>query len=390
MTSRSNTWTQPCAAYVHVPFCLSKCHYCDFNSYPGMESLFDAYVRAVLTEIDRERVPPEAPPLETVYVGGGTPTLLAPSALAALLRALADKFGLSDIAEVSVEANPGTVDVSGLASLRAAGFNRISIGVQSLDDGFLGRLGRVHTGQQAVDAFRAARSAGFENVSLDLIFALPGQSLSQWINTLETAVSLGPEHISAYELTIEEGTRFGEIYAQGSPDLPSEEEQLRMYEAACDVLSPAGYERYEVSNYARPGFTCRHNMAYWRNEPYYGFGAGATGCVDGVRAKRVSDPAEYVQALSRGVSVIESWEKLEGKAALAETVIQWLRLTEGINLSEFADRFGAQLPSVFPDQVSKLVHRGLLEMDQSHLRVTGQGLLLLNIVASEFLPEHPS
>jgi oxygen-independent coproporphyrinogen III oxidase len=395
----------PRAAYVHVPFCVSKCHYCDFNSYPGLHDIFEPYVHALIAEIARSQ---PGPTLETIFLGGGTPTVLPASSLISILSALRGAFGLDPDAEVTIEANPGTARAPDLANLRAAGFNRISLGIQSFDDSFLRRIGRAHTAAQAREAYESARLAGFDNVSLDLIFALPGQTISHWAATLDAAVALRPEHISTYELTIEEGTRFAQLRVGGSGassvpsqehrrkhaersrstrlDLPPEDDQIAMYELAIDRLTCAGYEHYEVSNFAVPGFRCRHNLTYWRNDPYLGFGAGATSYLNGVRAKRIADPRGYVDAIQTGGDAIESSENLTGRALLAETIIQGIRLLDGIDLADFTARTAADLLAEFGDEVTRLRDRGLIEVDGAVLRATRQGLLLLNDVASEFLP----
>jgi oxygen-independent coproporphyrinogen-3 oxidase len=372
-----NQTAQPLAAYVHVPFCVSKCHYCDFNSRAGLDDLFEPYVRAVVREIDRASI---SHPLDTVYVGGGTPTILPASRLLAILSRIPLAVG----AEVTVEANPGTVDEESLRELRDGGFNRISIGVQSFDDAFLNQIGRTHTAAQALEAYESARSAGFENVGLDLIFALPGQTLQHWETAVNEAVELGPEHISTYELTIEEGTRFGEMCAAGELDLPSEEDQLAMYELVIARLSRAGYEHYEVSNFALPGFRGRHNLTYWRNQPYFGFGAGSTSYVNGVRARRISGVETYIDEIQAGRDAIEFTERLTGRALVAETIIQGLRLLDGIDLNDFLRRTGCSLTDQFADEIERLSRRGLVAVAGSRLTLTHQGLLLLNDVSSEF------
>lgn len=318
--------SEPRSAYVHVPFCISKCHYCDFNSYAGLESLFPRYVDAVVREIESSRS--AGAPLNTAYFGGGTPTVLPVPMVQRLLLALGRRFGFAGGAEITIEANPGTVDEARLRELRAVGFNRLSLGVQSFDDSLLSTIGRVHTSREALEAFQAARRAGFADIGLDLIFALPGQSVDRWERTLEIAIALEPQHVSTYELTIEHGTRFARMLSDGVLDLPSEDEQVEMYELAIHKLENAGYAHYEVSNFSLPGFRCRHNIVYWRNEPHLAFGAGATSYVDGVRAARFCDPAAYIEAVENGRSYIESSESLGGRARLAETVIQGLRMLE--------------------------------------------------------------
>ncbi|MCL5103229.1 MAG: radical SAM family heme chaperone HemW [Armatimonadetes bacterium] len=390
---------EPRAAYVHVPFCVSKCHYCEFNSYPDQELIFGDYVEALILEIQNSgkqraesreqmegggkreaecREPDEWPPLESVYIGGGTPTVLPADRLGNIVGALKATFGFSSDIEATLEANPGTVDESKFARLRGLDFKRLSLGVQSLDDDFLSKIGRAHTTAQAVEAYGAARRAGFDNISIDLMFALPGQTLSHWENTLDQAAALNPEHISLYELSIEEGTRFAELCARGALDLPDEDVQLDMYEMAISKLANAGFEHYEVSNFARPGFRCEHNQVYWRNEPYYGFGAGATSYVCGDRARRVANPSKYIAAMRAGTDAIEFSERLEGRAQLAETIIQGLRMLDGVSLS-------ATAANEFAGQIANLQSRGLLELSHGHLKVTHRGLLLLNDVSREFL-----
>lgn len=375
----------PAAAYIHIPFCISKCHYCEFNSYPGMESIFAQYTQALITEIENIPQPSPARPLETVYFGGGTPTLLPADYLLDILSAVRASFRLADDAEITLEANPGTVDETKLAQLRRDSFNRLSVGVQSFDDEFLAKIGRAHSREQAIEAYHAARRAGFGNIGIDLIFALPGQTLDHWRSSLDTAISLGCEHVSLYELTIEEGTRFAEMCAQGKLDLPDEDLQTDMYEMAISKLTQAGFEHYEVSNFARPGYRSRHNQVYWRNEPYYGFGAGATSCVDGTRARRLADPRAYITAVCSESDAIESSEHLAGRAILAETIIQGLRMLDGIDVSAIDSAYCTDLALEFETEIARLKQRGLLEEIDGHFRVTHQGLLLLNDVAGEFV-----
>jgi oxygen-independent coproporphyrinogen-3 oxidase len=386
---------RPKAAYIHIPFCVSKCWYCDFSSYPGLEPIFQDYVRALISEIERPtNFPPceggteggEARPgLDTVYFGGGTPTVLSSPDLSAILGAIRGSLGIAEAAEVTIEANPGTVDEAKLRDLREAGFNRLSLGVQSLDDEFLRAMGRVHTRAQALRAYDAARRAGFANVGIDLIFALPGQTLAHWSNTLDSAIGLAPEHVSLYELSIEEGTRFAQLCAEGKLPATDEDAQLAMYELAIDKLTGAGYEHYEVSNFARPGFRSRHNTVYWLNEPYYGFGAGASSCVSGTRARRIASPSDYISAIDSDSDAIEFSETLEPRARLGETIVQGLRMLEGVELARVRRETGFDVLREFAAQIASLRERGLIEVADGHLRVTHAGLLLLNDVSREFV-----
>jgi oxygen-independent coproporphyrinogen-3 oxidase len=338
-----------------------------------MESLYGRYVRTVTTEIERAGAH-RGELLDSVYVGGGTPTVLSVPNLGKILASVERDLGLSEDAEITLEANPGTVDESRFSQLRCLGFNRLSIGVQSLDDEFLTVLGRVHTAQQAIEAYTAARHSGFDNISIDLIFGLPGQTLSHWKNTLDSALRLAPEHISLYELTVEDGTRLAEMCALDKLSLPEEDLQIEMYELAIEKLNVAGFKHYEVSNFARPGFRCRHNQVYWRNEPYYGFGAGATSYVLGDRSVRLRDPLRYIDAIESGADAIESTEHLTGRALLAETLIQGLRMLEGV-----------EVPECFAEEIARLESRGFVERAASRIRVTRKGLLLLNDVSEELL-----
>lgn len=383
----------PRSAYIHIPFCVSKCIYCDFNSYDGLEYLFDDYVRALLREIEQtaSRVKPYSceakadTSLSSVYFGGGTPTLLPADSLGTILRTLAVCFGVESDAEITVEANPESVNAHKLEQLRSMGFNRISLGVQSFDDAMLLRLGRAHRAEQALKAYHEARSAGFRAVSIDLMFALPYQSLDHWRSEIEMALALHPEHMSLYELTVEPGTRLDSLHKSGEVVLPDEETKLEMYETAISELTSAGYEHYEVSNFALPGFRCRHNQVYWRNEPFYGFGAGATSYLDGVRSRRLSDPREYVRAVFSDNDPLEYSEQLTGRALLGETIMLGLRMLDGVSFERLRTSTGLDPVTEFRNELASLVERGLVEIAGDRLRVTHRGLLLLNDVSEMFV-----
>lgn len=376
-------FTPACAAYVHIPFCRAKCFYCDFNSYPGMEEQFMPYVEAIIREITSAE--PGNSPLDTVYLGGGTPTVLASAALSRILAVLDDHLGLDDNPEVTIEANPGTVDEPTLLEIRQAGFNRLSIGVQSFDDAILSGIGRIHSSNDAREAFNMGRRAGFDNISIDLMYALPGQTISDWQRTLEAALSLNPEHISLYELTVEEGTVLGNLRNKCLIRLPDEDLQIDMYMLAINTLTSAGYEHYEVSNFALPGSRSRHNMTYWRNEPYYGFGAGASGYIAGIRYMNTKAPAAYIESLRSGKSVVETSETLSGRQEMGETVMLGLRMLDGMDLIAFTARFGISLEEAYPTELATLKEKGLIESTKSTLRLTPAGLLISNEVAVEFL-----
>ena len=392
--------------YIHIPFCKRKCPYCDFNSYAGLDALQIPYVEALTAEMSwlaRQR----EWQVNTVFIGGGTPTVLPLSLLTQVLNAVQARFQVPAGAEITVEANPGTVDETYLAGLRAAGVNRLSLGVQSFHDDELRLLGRIHTAAESKAAFRAARRAGFQNVNLDLIYGLPEQPLERWRVTLEQALSLSPEHLSLYCLTVEEGTPFAEWVARGDLAQPDDDLAAEMYELAGEMLK-ADYFHYEVSNWARrtmsdPQFTichshfiCQHNVVYWRNEAYLGLGAGAHSSWEGRRWHNQLSPRSYVARMAaqgKGDAlwespVVEGVEVIGESLAMGETMMLGLRLLEeGVPLARFSERFGRSLLDVYRDEVAVLQGEGLLEQGPECVRLTRRGWLLGNQVFARFLPD---
>lgn len=369
--------------YIHVPFCQAKCSYCDFNSYPGLEALYEDYVQALGCEL--EMAAPMG--LRTVYVGGGTPTVLPVEVLSRILQMVST--GLVADAEVSIEANPGTVDSRQLAHLRAAGVTRLSFGVQSFSDRELRLLGRTHTAEEARHTFQQARSAAFDNINLDLIYGLPGQSLDAWRATLEQALALQPEHLSLYALTVESDTPLSLRIAQGVVPDPDPDLAAEMYEQAQASLAQAGYEHYEISNWAREDrFRCRHNLVYWRNESYLGIGAGAHSWVGRRRWANVAAPAEYVSRLLEGRRLAESAEPIGLDLEMGETMMMGLRLvTEGVEFRRFQARFGVDLLAHYADELADLRELGLITTDHERVQLTGRGRLLGNQAFLRFLPD---
>lgn len=386
---------RPVSLYVHIPYCPQKCGYCDFNSYAfSQREDHEAYVDALEREMAlwAARLGPDVT-VPTVFIGGGTPTLLPAGLLERVIRRVFDFFPVQPGAEFTLEANPGTVDVADdkLARARAAGANRISFGVQAFQDHLLRRLGRVHTVEEVYQAVAAARAAGFANLNLDLMYGLPGQTPADFRESLGRAVALGPEHISAYSLILEEGTGFWRLHQQGLLPLPDEDTEEEMDRLARELLPAAGYERYEISNYARPGFRCRHNLVYWRNGEYLGLGAGAHSCLqlDPPLVRRFWNeyrPADYVAALRAGRLPVAGGEDVDLPGQMAETVILGLRTLDGVDAAAFAARFGRTLDQVYGPVAEGLVRRGLLETGGDAWRLTPRGLRLANQVWSEFLP----
>lgn len=381
------TTSRPRAVYIHIPFCAKHCAYCDFNTYveKAQSSLVRETVDAICRDIERADKPEAGHLISTIFFGGGTPTFLNGAQLGRILETVRACFPIAPDAEISSEANPGSSDVEKFAAMREAGFNRLSIGAQAFDDGLLTALDRFHTAGEAERALAAAREAGFTNLNLDLMFGLPTQRLSLWQATLDRALSARTEHLSLYALTLEPGTRFERLRAGGKLDLPDEDAELAMYEDALATLTAAGYEHYEISNVARPGFRCRHNLVYWHNEEYFGFGPGAVSYIAGRRWKRERLPARYVQKVNAGEDLAVESESLDTEGTLGETVMLGLRLRDGLPLQRLRDRFGIEPRTHFAPQIAELSERGFLTLENDTLRLTHRGLLFANDVLSEFL-----
>jgi len=371
------------AIYIHIPFCVRRCTYCNFNTYAGLESLIPDYIEAVRKEIERA---PETRAL-TLYFGGGTPSLLPPTQVEALLTTVRRRFGLPPGAEVTLEANPGTVDPDRLRRFRDLGINRLSLGVQSAYDDELRLLGRLHTWTEAVETVHAAREAGFDNLNLDFIYGLPDQTLGRWRATLEAALRLEPNHLSLYALTVEEGTPLANCIARGDLPPPDDDLAAEMYELAEEILTEAGYVHYEISNWAQPSYECRHNLTYWHNEPYLGFSAGAASWWAGRRWTYVRHPAEYIARVGRGESPVDEAETIPKKLEMGETMMMGLRLTEGVSDARFRRRFGIGLGDVYGDELAEMQRLGLLTWDGKAARLTRRGRLLGNQVFQRFLTD---
>ena len=386
--------------YIHIPFCIRKCLYCDFLSAPSTPDCIEQYVRALEAEIrfspDLNGLTaaeiPDDPEIQvdTVFLGGGTPSLLTPDQLERILTAVRESYRVQDGAEISMEVNPGTADLDKLRDFRAAGINRLSIGVQSVDDAELALLGRIHRAGQAEKIFREARRAGFDNINIDLMSALPGQTADRWEQNLRTVCEWGPEHISAYSLIIEEGTPFAEM---DLPPLPSEEEDRLMYHRTQTVLAEYGYQRYEISNYARPGRACRHNCGYWTGHEYLGLGLGASSLIGDRRFKVTASMPEYLRRIRLADSgeikdpahYYEEIQQLTLRDRMEEFMFLGLRMTEGVSEAEFRRRFGNPVDAVYGPLLARHTDGGLLERTGDRIRLTEKGLDLANYVMSDFI-----
>ena len=376
--------------YLHIPFCQSKCPYCAFVSREGNERARSTYVTLLLEEMRltcEESASQQL--LDSVYLGGGTPSLLTPQQVAQLLERIDKLYGLPNSTEITLEANPGTVDFQRLAGFRSAGINRLSIGVQSFDDRMLVALGRIHTAQQACDTVAIARKAGFNNIGIDLIHTLPGQTMEMWRSDLEQALQLMPEHLSVYGLAIEEGTPFAARYDDNNPLLPDDDLSADMFETADALLTTGGFEHYEIANYARPGFRARHNSGYWKRDHYLGLGTGAHSFLHngeyGIRFSNTPDLDEYSAEIRRKKLPRREQHILSREDAQAEFMFLGLRMSNGVTFKSFAQEFGVTLEKLFARQLHELATNGLLLVDANSVRLTLRGMLLSNHVFSQFL-----
>lgn len=379
------------ALYLHIPFCLSKCHYCSFSSCAGGKELYGPYVAALMTELTRlaetksERPGTRTPGLETLFVGGGTPTCLPSELLQGVIHSSLALFGAATDAEVSVEANPGTVDLPYLESLLQVGVNRLSLGVQSFDNLELELIGRAHNEQGACAAVKAARTAGFDNINLDLMYGLPGQTPDSWRRTLEKGLSFLPEHLSLYQLTIEPETPFHTLVENNNIKLPVEEEIIQMDAITAELCSSVGLHQYEISNYAIKKNECRHNINYWRNDDYLAAGASAVSCTRGLRERRIADPALYIERIKRQESVVIERENLSREDSFRETVIMGLRMVQGVSRSALYERYTLDLEAYYGATLAKLLDLGFLELTATHLRITSKGWPLSNQIMAELV-----
>jgi oxygen-independent coproporphyrinogen-3 oxidase len=384
---------EPFSLYIHIPYCISKCPYCDFNSHVVAEIPEQNYTSALLDELHHYAVGPDwrGRRIRSIFFGGGTPSTFQASSIGLLLERTAALFNVDAHCEITLEANPGTVDVANFFGYRAAGVNRISVGVQSFNSRLLKFLGRAHSAKEAEKALTIVKDAAFDNFSLDLIYANPGQTLRDLEEDLDTALSFKSPHLSAYNLTIEEGTPFHHEYRCGKFKLLHEEEEIAMAELIEQRLSDAGLERYEISNYARPGFYSRHNVNYWQSGDYLGIGAGAHSYQgvynDGIYGQRwwnEKTPARYIKIIKETGQAVTDAEQSNLTRAAGEYMFSGLRLTAGVSLKGFAARFGKSMLELYP-AISSWVSEGLMEIQGEHLRLSRRGLLVANLIFIHFI-----
>ena len=384
-TGRTGEWRADpgLGIYVHIPFCRHRCHYCDFNTYEGQDALHVRYIDALIAHVGRARH--ETRPATSVFFGGGTPTLLPARELGRVLDAIRKRIGIVADAEITVEANPETVDERAFGELLEAGFNRFSIGVQSLVPHVLAGLGRTHSPARALAAVRAARAAGVEDLNLDLIYGSPWEGTDDWVTSLEGAVEAGPDHLSAYALTVEDGTPLATLVATGRVPDVDPDVQADRHGIACDLLAAAGFDRYEISNWARPGRASRHNTLYWCAGDYQAFGAGAHGHLEGRRYWLVRLPRDYCAAVERGRNPEAGAESLDPDRRAAEALVLGLRLASGVDTRAFGARFGASCLASRSGALRGLAGAGLVEIEGESIRLSGRGTLLASEVGAALL-----
>lgn len=366
--------------YIHIPFCKSKCGYCDFNSYAGKEELIEPYFNALNKEITLMSKK-YGGAVDTIYFGGGTPTAVATKHICEILNTIRNDFEQCSVCEITTECNPGTVGYNELCELYNGGINRLSIGLQSTDNLCLKVLGRIHTFEDFDKCFYNARRAGFNNISLDLMYGLPDQTVDNWTKTLKSAVNFNPEHISAYALKIEEGTPF----ANAKLNLPDDDTVADMYEQSVQILGDGEYGRYEISNFSKKGFESRHNLKYWQCDNFIGLGAGAFSCVNGVRFANVSDIEEYIDCVNKKASAEIYREELADFDKMSEFVFLGLRLENGISEKEFQNRFNLNIDEVFGKQIEKYVKTEFLIRENGQIRLSDKGFFVSNMILADFV-----
>ena len=370
--------------YIHIPFCVRKCLYCDFLSFAADDKTKEKYIEALCTElmfIGKERCKAS---LSSVFIGGGTPSALPAELIVRVMECVKENFTLDSDAEVTIECNPGTVDEDKMKAYFACGINRISFGLQSVHDEELKKLGRIHTFDDFLKSYEAAVKAGFNNINVDLMSDIPGQSVASWTETLKTICELkpAPVHISAYSLIVEEGTPFADMAEEGKLDIPDEDTDREMYHMTSKILSQYGYERYEISNYAKPGHECRHNLGYWTGVEYYGAGLGAASYYGGCRFTNTPDMPVY---MGDPIDSFKLDEKLTNADKMSEFMILGLRLTKGVDSAEFKERFCRNIPDVYGREIERFKEEGLLIEEDGRIRLTENGLDIANHVMQAFI-----
>ncbi|WP_195429569.1 radical SAM family heme chaperone HemW [Clostridium sp. D46t1_190503_E9] len=369
------------ALYIHIPFCKQKCFYCDFPSYASLDHLKDDYVEALCKEIEEKVIDYK---IKSIFIGGGTPSYLETNQIYKLLKTIS-KLNLTENMEFTMECNPGALEKEKLETMLRGGVNRISMGLQAVQNSLLKDIGRIHSFKQFEENFNLAREVGFKNINVDLMFGLPNQKVDEWKESLEVIAKLNPEHISAYSLIIEEGTAFYKLWERNKLILPSEDEEREMYSITKEILKEHGYEQYEISNYAKSGYECYHNKVYWQCDDYLGVGSASSSFIDGKRIKNIENVKLYIEKINNNESIIEEIIKNSKEDNIEEFIFMGLRMNKGISLNEFKKRFGIDINSIYKDIIEKNINKKLLVLEKDNLRLTDKGIELSNLVMSDFI-----
>jgi oxygen-independent coproporphyrinogen III oxidase len=366
--------------YIHIPFCKQKCSYCDFLSFGCSGADVEDYIKALITEIELYKDLLQTVKVKSIFIGGGTPSMIDSIYISRIMDKLLSITSLGDEAEISIEANPGTLDKNKLAGYKNSLINRISMGLQSTHNHLLEKIGRIHSYDEFLQSYNNIRNNGFENINIDLMFALPDQTTAEWEDTLNSVVGLNPEHISCYSLKIEEGTVFHTLYNEDKLSLPGEDEDRRMYHYAIEFLQSKGYEHYEISNFAKPKKQSVHNKIYWHNQEYFGFGLGSHSNIDDKRYSNMTNIGKYLEVLSSGKKPIEEVIEISREERMFETMILGLRLMEGIEGNKFREKYGQYPWEVYQKPIEELIEQKLLIKNRNFLRLTPKGIDLSNYV----------
>ncbi|MDQ2084985.1 radical SAM family heme chaperone HemW [Herbivorax sp. ANBcel31] len=371
--------------YIHIPFCMAKCYYCDFNSFPCRAEFIPAYFNALRKELIQYEKKLKDYKVSTIFIGGGTPSLVDANNIYELMLLFRQTFYVDKDAEITIESNPGTLSLEKLDTYTKSGINRLSIGLQAIQDSFLESLGRIHNLEEFKDGYKLALKAGFKNTNIDLIFGIPGQTLDDWKETLEYVIECEPAHLSCYSLKFEENTVFGEKLNSGKIIPVSDECDRKMYWEAIEKLKEKKYQHYEISNFSKKGFESRHNLVYWKSLEYIGIGAGAHSFFKNVRYNNIASLDEYVENINRGISIKENKQLIQKKDRISEYMILGLRLIKGVDMKDFKNRFEMEVLEVYKEQIKNLKKRNLIKIDGNMLKLTPLGLDLANQVFVEFL-----
>ncbi|SHG89276.1 radical SAM family heme chaperone HemW [Tepidibacter thalassicus] len=373
--------------YIHVPFCVKKCNYCDFNSFKFTKEDKEKYIESLIREIGIYSENLKENCFSTIFIGGGTPTILSIEDISYIFKCIYDSFNIKKDAEITIESNPGTLTKEKLKLLYSIGVNRLSMGLQAYQKKHLDYLGRIHSYEEFEKNFKDAIDIGFENINVDIMFSLPNQTFDDWRETLENVVSLNPAHISAYSLIIEEETVFGKMYEKGELNVLDEEIDLKMYHYTRDYLKTEGYNQYEISNFSKSGYECKHNILYWRSKEYLGLGPGAHSYLEGVRFSNYCSLETYFEKLNNNILPVEDSHKLEEKDKIEEKIFMGLRMNEGIYFKEFKEEFEIDFMKEYKDIIEKLRNKNLIDYTKDRLYLTNRGIDLSNSVFVEFLKD---